>query len=48
VPAFYHEPKTIDDLVNQTVGKMLDLFSVDNHLFKRWGTVDDGRRCKLA
>jgi 4-hydroxy-3-polyprenylbenzoate decarboxylase len=40
VPAFYQEPKTIDDLINQTVGKVLDLFSVDNDLFKRWGTVD--------
>lgn len=41
VPAFYHMPKTIDDLINQTVGKVLDLFSIDGHLFKRWGMVDD-------
>jgi 4-hydroxy-3-polyprenylbenzoate decarboxylase len=38
VPAFYHHPKTIEDLVNQTIGKVLDLFSVDAKLFKRWGT----------
>ncbi len=37
VPAFYHMPTTIDDLINQTVGKVLDLFSIDAHLFKRWG-----------
>jgi len=37
VPAFYHHPKTIEDLINQTVGKVLDLFSVDAKLFKRWG-----------
>jgi 4-hydroxy-3-polyprenylbenzoate decarboxylase len=43
VPAFYHMPKTIDDLIDQTVGKMLDLFSIDGHLFKRWGTVDEMR-----
>jgi flavin prenyltransferase len=41
VPAFYHKPQSIDDLVDQTVGKMLDLFSIDGHLFKRWGTVDE-------
>ncbi len=37
VPAFYHHPKTIEDLIDQTVGKVLDLFSVDAKLFKRWG-----------
>ncbi len=37
LPAFYHHPKTIEDLVNQTIGKVLDLFSVDAKLFKRWG-----------
>jgi 4-hydroxy-3-polyprenylbenzoate decarboxylase len=43
VPSFYHEPKTIDDLIDQTVGKMLDLFSIDGRLFKRWGTADKVR-----
>ena len=38
VPAFYHHPKTIEDLIDQTIGKVLDLFSVDAKLFKRWGT----------
>jgi flavin prenyltransferase len=38
VPAFYHHPKTIEDLINQTIGKVLDLFSVDAKLFRRWGT----------
>jgi flavin prenyltransferase len=41
VPAFYHVPKTIDDLIDQTVGKILDLFSIDAKLFRRWGTKDD-------
>ena len=41
VPAFYHMPKTIDDLIDQTVGKVLDLFSIDGKLFKRWGAKDD-------
>ena len=36
VPAFYHRPKTLDDVVNQTVGRALDLFDLDTHLVKRW------------
>ena len=37
VPAFYHRPKTIDDIVNQTVGRALDLFGFDLGMVKRWG-----------
>jgi flavin prenyltransferase len=36
VPAFYHQPKTIDDVVNQTIGRCLDLFDIDIGLVKRW------------
>ena len=36
VPGFYHQPKTIDDIVNQTVGRALDLFDVDAKVVKRW------------
>src|ERR1700687_1537125 len=36
VPAFYHRPKTIDDIINQTVGRCLDLFDIDSGLVKRW------------
>lgn len=39
IPAFYQHPKTIDDLVNHTVGKVLDLFGIDHHLFQRWGSA---------
>ena len=44
VPAFYHRPKTIDDIVNQTVGRALDLFGLDpGGLVKRWGEApEDG------
>lgn len=36
MPAYYHLPKTIDDIINQTVGKALDQFNVNHYLFKRW------------
>ena len=37
MPAFYHAPKTVDDIINQTVGKILDQFRIPHHLFRRWG-----------
>lgn len=37
VPAFYSRPKTIDDIVNHTVGRALDLFGIETKLVKRWG-----------
>jgi 4-hydroxy-3-polyprenylbenzoate decarboxylase len=36
VPAFYTRPKTLDDIVNHTVGRMLDLFDIDTGKVKRW------------
>ncbi|MDH3197669.1 MAG: aromatic acid decarboxylase, partial [Candidatus Krumholzibacteria bacterium] len=37
MPAFYHRPKTIADLVDMVVGRILDRLGVDNTLFPRWG-----------
>ncbi len=39
MPAFYHQPKTIADLVDQTVGKVLDQFGIDHDLYRRWRAV---------
>jgi 4-hydroxy-3-polyprenylbenzoate decarboxylase len=36
VPAFYNKPKTVDDIVNHTVGRLLDLFAIDTGIVKRW------------
>lgn len=38
VPAFYHRPQTIDDLINQTVNRVLDQFAIElpEDLFTRW------------
>jgi 4-hydroxy-3-polyprenylbenzoate decarboxylase len=37
VPAFYTRPRTIGDLVDQTIGRVLDLFGLDAGTFPRWG-----------
>jgi 4-hydroxy-3-polyprenylbenzoate decarboxylase len=37
VPAFYIRPQTLDDLVDHTVGRVLDLLGLDNELTRRWG-----------
>jgi len=37
VPAFYNCPKTLDDIINHTVGRVLDLFDIDAGCVKRWG-----------
>lgn len=36
VPAFYSKPESIADMVDHTVGRVLDLFDLDNDLVRRW------------
>lgn len=38
IPAFYFLPKTLDDIINHTVGRVLDVFGIDHRLFNRWGS----------
>lgn len=37
VPAFYAKPETVDDIVNHSVGRALDLLDIPNQLVRRWG-----------
>ena len=46
VPAFYTRPETLDAVIDQTVGRMLDLFDMDSGLPQRWGEDVDGKSMK--
>ncbi|WP_036746399.1 UbiX family flavin prenyltransferase [Paenibacillus sp. UNC451MF] len=43
MPAFYNKPQTIDDIVNHTVGRVLDQFGYDPDWVKRWGSGNRGQ-----
>ena len=36
VPAFYYRPQTIQDIIDHTIGKTLDIYGIDHSLFQRW------------
>ena len=49
VPAFYAAPRTLEDIVDQTVGRALDLFGYDWPDVKRWGeNIAKSRRKKTS
>jgi 4-hydroxy-3-polyprenylbenzoate decarboxylase len=39
VPAFYHRPRTIQDIIDHTMGKVLDIFNIKHNLFERWSGI---------
>ncbi|MBI4199641.1 MAG: UbiX family flavin prenyltransferase [Chloroflexi bacterium] len=41
MPSFYHHPRTIDDIVNHTVGRVLDLLGVQHQLSTPWSGLDE-------
>jgi 4-hydroxy-3-polyprenylbenzoate decarboxylase len=44
VPAFYAKPETIAQMVDQTLGRVLDLFGLDSGTVRRWGEPDEEPR----
>jgi 4-hydroxy-3-polyprenylbenzoate decarboxylase len=48
VPAFYSRPQSLDDVINHSLGRALDLFGIDTGKFKRWGEdeVETPRRLR--
>ena len=43
MPAFYNKPQSLDDIVNHSVGRILDLFGLDAGIVKRW-KIDDSAK----
>jgi 4-hydroxy-3-polyprenylbenzoate decarboxylase len=40
VPAFYHRPTTLEQIIDQTVGRCLDLFNIDAGIVSRWNAIN--------
>jgi 4-hydroxy-3-polyprenylbenzoate decarboxylase len=41
VPAFYHKPSTLQDVIDHTIGKVLDIFGIEHDLFQRWSGLHE-------
>lgn len=48
VPAFYNLPKTVDDIINQTIGRTLDQFGIDTKNFNRWEGFAPSKKTKKS
>jgi 4-hydroxy-3-polyprenylbenzoate decarboxylase len=47
VPSFYHRPKSIQDIIDQTIGKIFDYMGIRHDHFQRWGEdTDTGQRIR--
>ena len=44
LPAFYNRPKTLEDVIDHNLGRVLDLFGLDTGKVKRWGEIDGKMR----
>ena len=40
MPGFYHKPRSVDELLNHIVGKVLDQFGIEHEVFKRWAGIE--------
>ena len=46
VPSFYHQPKTLEDIIDQTIGKVFDYMRIEHDLFKRWGEKENNENTR--
>jgi len=44
LPAFYAKPQSIEEMVDQTVGRWLDLFQIETSLVRRWDSLRQNRK----
>jgi len=47
IPSFYKKPKTIDDIINQSVGRILDFFNIEVDIFERWSKEDSQKASEI-
>lgn len=47
MPAFYHQPYTLDEVINQGVGRILDMFDIDDPSLKRWEGLTNKKMIKV-